>query len=115
MKPQPSPSMLPSDICLTAAGLSVFPSFVKGVFASRECVQPDVEKSEAGDTSSLVTGLDCQKGVVRPKAMRTGLARLKRGVGDGRIAVRRSMMGSVSGTIGRGCSFEMLVQLGFDC
>ena len=38
MKPAPNPSILPNDICLTAAGFSDLPSFVRGVFASREWV-----------------------------------------------------------------------------
>ena len=38
MKPAPRPSILPNEICLTAAGFSDLPSFVRGVFASREWV-----------------------------------------------------------------------------
>ena len=38
IKPAPNPNILPNDICLTAAGFSDLPSFVRGVFASREWV-----------------------------------------------------------------------------
>lgn len=36
--PVPKPSIAPRLICLTAAGFRDFPSLVKGVLASRECV-----------------------------------------------------------------------------
>lgn len=77
-----------------AAGFSVFPSLVRGVFASRECVNPPVEKSAAGDASRYVTGRGWMKGMLRPNATRSGRARLKNGfeVGLGRIAVRRSIL-----------------------
>ena len=44
--PAPSPSRAPRLICLTAAGLRVFPSFVSGVFASLLCEYGEVLNSE---------------------------------------------------------------------
>jgi hypothetical protein len=70
--------MEPRLICLTAAGLSVLPSFVSGVLASREGLLlnwADCDGAgEYGDVSRRVMGRGWRKGRERerPKATSTG-------------------------------------------
>jgi hypothetical protein len=71
--------MLPKLICLTAAGFNVRPSFVRGVFAPLVWLDGD---AGADETSREVSGRDCRKGREKPKATKSGRARVK--TGDGR-------------------------------
>jgi hypothetical protein len=83
--PDPKPSIAPRLICFTAAGFKVRPSFVSGVFASRECEVLNEEDGVYGDVSRRVIWLGWRKGreAERPNATRMGRARRDRGLGRG--------------------------------
>jgi len=107
--PAPRPSIAPRLICLTAAGFSVLPSFVNGVFASRECEYGELlngAESDGGlygEVSRRTTGRGCRNGtdIDSPKAIRAGLDKIPLDRGRaiaGRMAVRRSMVVVGGGT-----------------
>ncbi|OAG43002.1 hypothetical protein AYO21_02621 [Fonsecaea monophora] len=110
--PAASPSMEPKLICLTAAGLIVFPSFVRGTLGPREFEEVLLNSAvpagggEWGEESSLMMDEDWMKGreAVSPNATRTGRLRAGRARGadidfkaegkerEGRITVRSSIV-----------------------
>ena len=111
--PVPSPKIAPRLICLTAAGFNVRPSFVNGVFASRECeygvllndAASDDEDGVYGEVSRRVSGRGWSNGsdTDSPNAINTGRLRIERDDDErsgrasksaGRTVRCRSMVGS---------------------